>query len=156
MIQYFNGDVIKAFKECKQNCCLIHGCNCFNTMGAGVAKQIKEQFPNAYIVDNQTLCGDISKLGSYTSYSFSDNGVNKTIFNAYTQYHYGKVPHKQFNLDYEALELALLKIDSQLDDNIIIYMPKIGAGLAGGDWNEIEKIINKILSNKTVYVYTLE
>ena len=45
---------------------VIHGCNCFNTTGAGVAKQIKLQYPEAYQADKLTIKGDKGKLGSYT------------------------------------------------------------------------------------------
>jgi hypothetical protein len=32
-------------------------------------------------------------------------------------------------------------------------MPKIGAGLARGDWKTISEIINRAFADKTVYVY---
>ena len=37
-------------------------------------------------------------------------------------------------------------------------MPRIGCGLAGGDWNKVEKIINETLIDKgiEVYVYDLK
>ena len=43
---------------------IVHGCNCMCTMGAGIAKQIKQKFPEAYRVDCQTKKGDRSKLGT--------------------------------------------------------------------------------------------
>lgn len=36
--------------------------------------------------------------------------------------------------------------------NKTIGMPKIGAGLAGGDWNKIEKIIKKEMTNCNVII----
>ena len=33
---------------------IIHGCNCFCTMGAGISKTIKSKFPNAYLADKET------------------------------------------------------------------------------------------------------
>ena len=30
---------------------IVHGCNCFCTMGAGIALQIKHHFPEAYYAD---------------------------------------------------------------------------------------------------------
>ncbi len=36
---------------------IIHGCNCFCTMGAGIAKGIKTQFPEAYRADQRTRKG---------------------------------------------------------------------------------------------------
>jgi hypothetical protein len=34
-------------------------------------------------------------------------------------------------------------------------MPRIGCGLAGGDWSTVEKIINDSLPDIDVYVYDL-
>ena len=40
---------------------------------------------------------------------------------------------------------------------LTVHMPKIGCGLAGGDWNRVENIIKNtfINSNIEVYVYLL-
>jgi len=43
---------------------IVHGCNCFCTMGAGIAKTIKKQFPEAYVADQNTQPADHTKLGS--------------------------------------------------------------------------------------------
>jgi O-acetyl-ADP-ribose deacetylase (regulator of RNase III) len=37
-----------------------------------------------------------------------------------------------------------------------IAAPKLGAGLAGGDWNVIEKILNEVFSDYDITVYYLE
>jgi len=42
---------------------IVHGCNCFCTMGAGIAKTIKQKFPADYQADLETQKGDESKLG---------------------------------------------------------------------------------------------
>jgi O-acetyl-ADP-ribose deacetylase (regulator of RNase III) len=34
-------------------------------------------------------------------------------------------------------------------------MPRIGCGIGGGNWEEVERIINKTLDNFQVEVYTL-
>lgn len=44
------------------------------------------------------------------------------------------------------LRLCLRKVARfALKNRLSIQMPKIGSGLAGGDWREIEKIINEEL-----------
>jgi len=40
--------------------------------------------------------------------------------------------------------------------NASIHMPRIGAGLGGGDWNVIELIIKDTLRNHCVTIYDLE
>lgn len=67
---------------------IIHGCNCFCTMGAGIAKVIKQEFPEAYLPDLQTEVGSREILGSYSLASITRNDINFIIVNAYTQYNW--------------------------------------------------------------------
>jgi O-acetyl-ADP-ribose deacetylase (regulator of RNase III) len=45
--------------------------------------------------------------------------------------------------------------DQAFMTNSTIHMPRIGCGLAGGKWEEIEKIINEVVT-VDVYVYDLK
>lgn len=61
-------------------------------------------------------------------------------------------------LSYQALEIALTRLaEDAIDLQASVHMPRIGAGLAGGDWNVIESIINRTLTlrNVDVTVYDL-
>ncbi len=54
---------------------------------------------------------------------------------------------------YEAVEEGLKKVAQKAKEiNASIHMPRIGAGLAGGDWNKIEAIINSELVDKGLKV----
>lgn len=60
---------------------------------------------------------------------------------------------------YGAVESGLAKLaDKASELKASIHMPRIGCGLAGGKWEEIEKIINKTLIKRglSVTVYDLE
>lgn len=60
---------------------------------------------------------------------------------------------------YEAVEEGLRKVAGKAKEiNASIHMPRIGSGLAGGDWNIIESIIVKTLidNNVSVTVYDFE
>lgn len=60
---------------------------------------------------------------------------------------------------YEAVEKCLEKLALEaLQLNAEIHMPRIGCGLAGGKWEEIEPIIVKTLlrHDVSVYVYDFE
>jgi len=131
---------------------IIHGCNCFHTMGAGIALQIKRKYPTAYEADCiLTNKGDRSKLGNYTWQRVQSikTGKEFIIINAYTQFNYGSN-----TLDYEAVELVFSKIANAFPTERIGY-PKIGAGLAGGNWNKIQKTINEKLIGCTHTLVTL-
>lgn len=146
-IVYKKGDVLNSGERV-----IVHGCNCFNTMGSGLARQIREQYPKAYIVDQKTLRGDKSKLGTFT-YAICGDKLADPIFvvNAYTQYRYGR---DKVYVDYDALEKVFTKI-CDLFPHEVIALPKIGCGLAGGDWDEVSEILERIAKKfkKTFHVY---
>jgi O-acetyl-ADP-ribose deacetylase (regulator of RNase III) len=137
-MKYLEGNLITLAKEGKFDV-IIHGCNCFHTMGAGIAKYIKQEWPEVYTSDLETKKGDINKLGSISFVKVD----NLFIVNAYTQFnHWGKNP-----VDYEAIRNSFKKVKIEFKGKKIGY-PLIGCGLAGGDWNIVEKIINEELNNE--------
>ena len=119
---------------------IIHGCNCFCTMGKGIAKQIKEAFPAAYELDCLTRKGDIDKLGQIVVANIAEYH-NLCVVNAYTQYKYG---NDRRHCSYEAIEAAFRKIKFLFPTERIGY-PRIGCSNAGGDWDIVSKIIDKQL-----------
>jgi len=129
---------------------LIHGCNCFNTWGAGLAKQVKKIYPEAYKADLQTKSGDRNKLGTYTTWSgqhFYYNNKNIIVINLYSQYNFGT---NIINVDYDAIYRGT-KLIAQNYLNTTFALPRIGCGLARGDWNIIKEIIISNLPNSIVY-----
>lgn len=123
---------------------IIHGCNCFCSMGAGIAKVIKHEFPEAYQADLATKKGAKEKLGTYSKALIKRNGVKIVVVNAYTQFNWsGTAPI----VDYDAIQNVFTQIKKDFQGKRIGY-PLIGAGLAGGDWNIIEAIINNELEGE--------
>lgn len=127
---------------------IVHGCNCFCTMGAGIAKAIRAEFPEAYVADKQTTKGDRFKLGTYSSATVTTNGHSLTIVNAYTQFHYRG---RGVKVDYDAVTSCFAAISKDFT-NQRIGLPKIGAGLASGDWNRIAEIIDRECGDQDVTV----
>lgn len=125
---------------------IVHGCNCFCTMGSGVARQIREKFPEAYQADKNTARGDYGKLGAITSARIEANDL--TVVNAYTQFRYGA---EKMHVDYKAVRECFKKIAKQFKGKKIAF-PAIGCGLAGGDWNIVSKIIDEELAGED-YVF---
>jgi len=120
---------------------VIHGCNCFCTMGAGIAKQIKKAFPKAYELDKMTAKGNLDKLGTFTVAYLRNKEL--AIVNAYTQFGYGR---NQCHADYDAIRSVFQSLANDIKEkcpNARIGYPAIGAGHAGGDWDIISKIIDK-------------
>ena len=125
---------------------IIHGCNCFCTMGAGIAKSIKQVFPAAYWADYNTEKGDRDKLGTYSSAEIALTEEHTLIVvNAYTQYGYRRKSTP--NVDYDAVRAVFRRIKTDFSGKRIGY-PAIGAGLAGGDWAVISEIIGEELAGE--------
>lgn len=143
-MQKLEGDLIKLALEKKFDL-IVHGCNCFCTMGAGIARQIKANFPEAYQADLQTTKGNKNKLGTI-SWAKSQNpaNLNLIIVNAYTQFDFTL---DKINVDYQAIKSAFATIKQKFSGKKIAY-PAIGAGLAGGDWQKIAAIIAKELEGE--------
>ena len=126
------GDLIELGRQGRFDV-IVHGCNCFNTMGAGIAKAIAAAFPQALAADRATQKGDREKLGTF-SHAMAEVGAHRlTIVNAYTQFDYRGRGRKA---DYDALQSAFEAVAAHFPDARIGY-PLIGAGLAGGDWSGI-------------------
>jgi len=132
------GDLIKLALDGKFDV-IIHGCNCQCTMGAGIAKAIKAQFPEAYAADLNTQKGDESKLGSISFATVNLEKGELTIVNGYTQFHWRG---SGVLVDYEAIRSVMKNVKSIFSGKRIGY-PRIGAGLARGDWDTIAKIIDQ-------------
>lgn len=155
MIEYVKGDVIKPalageFKF------LVHQCNCFNNMGAGIAPLIAKAFPDAEAVDLATVKGAESKLGTFT---ISTANPECSVVNLYGQYGTWKRRDGKPNTDLVAVRSGLTKLDFYLKANGIqsakIGMPKIGAGLGGETWDNVSAVIEETLSDHLVFVYFL-
>lgn len=112
---------------------IVHGCNCFNIMGGGIAREIAGKYPSAARVDRSTKYGDYNKLGNWSEY---DTG-RFMIMNCYTQYNMSK---GEDVFEYTAFELILQKL-SYAHGNKRIGLPYIGMGLAGGDKERIMKML---------------
>jgi len=57
-------------------------------------------------------------------------------------------------IDYKALETCLKEVCVKAKlMKASVHMPKIGSGLAGGEWDKIEKIIEDIFVDVKVYTY---
>jgi O-acetyl-ADP-ribose deacetylase (regulator of RNase III) len=120
---------------------IIHGCNCQCTMGAGIAKQIKIYFPEAYQADLETIKGDRSKLGTISQATIQRGSLNLTIVNGYTQFDWRG---SGCLLDYSALQSVMRHVKQNFSGKRIGY-PKIGAGLAWGEWKRIASLIDQEL-----------
>ena len=136
------GDLVKMFLDGEFDV-IVHGCNCKGIMGAGLAKQIAEQIPEAVFADKMYKYRqhDYNKLSDYSIATVRrENGKIGFVINLYTQYSLGP------DLYENALLLGFEKLRMHLQRGIKIGIPAIGCGIAGGKWDEIGPKIAKIMS----------
>jgi len=151
MYREVDGNLITLAKEGKFDV-IAHGCNCHSTMGAGIAPQMAKAFGcDRFIMER--IGSDVNKLGNIDYQTINVNENELIVVNAYTQFNYGR-NHADGDakpLSYEALTLCMKKINI-LFAGKHIGLPKIGAGLAGGDWRIIKAIIIRELVDCDVTV----
>jgi O-acetyl-ADP-ribose deacetylase (regulator of RNase III) len=132
---------------------IVHGCNCFGIMGAGLARQVSLMYPYALDVDRginekgemEEALGNYNRLGTYSEVP-TDDGI---ILNCYTQFEPGA------NFEY----LALIKVLEQIDLNFsgkTIGFPRIGCGIGGGSWRVVKQLINEHTPNVDIIIVHLE
>tara|TARA_R100000544_G_C2218699_1_gene56126 strand:- start:697 stop:1161 length:465 start_codon:yes stop_codon:yes gene_type:complete len=151
IVKYIKGSILDAEQKY-----IAHGVNCQNKMRSGVAKVLYTEYPK--VKDSYHLfCGDFLDHG-YTSddlLGFIDivDLEDRIIVNAFTQKFYGYKKKKYVN--YDAIFNVFKRMIGQGITDIAI--PKIGAGLAGGNWEVISRIIDDATGDDlAVYVYYLE
>ena len=139
---------------------ICHQVNCKGVMGAGVAKEFKERFPQTFL-DYQYHCNiQGNKLLGQVLFSREGDYKYTTCCMA-AQYGYGRDKNFVYT-DYDAFKKCCESIASFVKDsyynytNVPINMPyKIGCGLANGDWSIIYKIIEEVFKDYNVILWRL-
>ena len=135
------GDLIQLANEGKFDV-IVHGCNCQCKMGGGIAKQIRQAFPEAHDADCGTAVCDPRKIGSFSFAKANvNNGKRLVIVNGYTQLLAGG------QVNYHAVRKVMKQVKQNFYGKRIGY-PMIGSGLAGGDWDRIKDIIEEELKDE--------
>jgi len=133
------------------NCNVIaHQVNCMGVMGAGLAKQIKQEYPEVFLKYKEF----IKENGASKVYgrALGVKTSNYLFFNLFGQYGYGR---SRQQTSYKHLESALeemgdiLKESYKCGGQVPVAIPyKIGCGLAGGEWEVVSQILEKVEKRK--------
>lgn len=153
-MQVITGDIFKSqYWDAMGHCA-----NLYHTMGAGIARTIKQKYPEAYRADCQTINGSKDKLGSASCAQLKDGSY---IFNLYAQEGIGG-PKRNLRYDYlhDSISKVLQWGQKKFPEKFVFAVPYgIGCGLAGGDWRIVEKILEVVDSkfdNCEIVVYKLQ
>lgn len=131
-MKYIKKDITTVFSGV-----IAHGVNCQGAMGSGVAGAIKEKWPIVYEVFKRSPTGKMM-LGVCHLVPIETGQL--FVCNCYTQLHYGR--GCRFASP-EAIEQSLAGVYEWANFfQLPVYMPKIGAGLGGLNWEtEVEPIV---------------
>jgi len=136
-----------------------HQCNCQNTMGSGIAKSIKEMYPEAWNSDVTAAKQKSNTLGNFSlarinSWTAAKHGVKvKFISNLYGQNLYGKGARQtNYEAIYAALEGMANALTSnalnQFDPNFTVGFPyKMASDRGGARWEIIHEMIAVAFEN---------
>lgn len=133
---------------------IMQGCNAQGKMGSGVAKAIRDRWPEVYkpykeYCHNNRKNQGFKILGTILPVYCED----KVILNAITQQYYGYNGARWIN--YEAIYNVFDELNYRLDPGTAIALPRIGASLGGGNWKIISTIIEEVLEEIHPVVYDL-
>ena len=150
MIMHINGDLLEIQNRFNLDV-ICHQVNCMGVMGAGIASQIKNKYPEVYI-SYQTMCKDFDEreelMGQIQMVKI-DNG--KKVCNFFSQYGYGRDGKRYTSYDafWNCLHLLKQEIPVGSSIGLPLYM---GCGYGGADWTVIEAMIRAVL-DKDYYIY---
>lgn len=155
-IKFIDGNIFSRLSASKPTY-ICQQVNCKGVMGAGLAMQIRSQWPVVYQRYLEFCYGnDGNKLGTYQEVLVEPKLY---IVNLFGQDGYGR-SERQTN--YAALAAALFsffKDCAQKNRDATIRLPYgLGCGLAGGDWNMVLTIISDAAkaSNLNVEIWKLQ
>lgn len=154
MVKIVVGDATKPIGE--GNKIIAHVCNDIGAWGKGfvlAVNKLSQRPKNLYkfaIEKHQIKLGDIQLVlipedpSIYVANMVAQHGIVKD--------EEGEPP-----IRYDSLRECLKQVYSEAKQrNATVHMPRIGCGLAGGEWNVVEKIILEELKDVQVYVYDLK
>ena len=143
------GDVLNAPFQI-----IAHQVNCKGVMGAGLAKQIRNKYPDMFIAYKRICDSEAAHLGDCLGWYAHDGHY---IMNIFAQDGYGR--DKTYT-NYESMRVAFLNgIDKfrqeadiyEKDVQLTIAIPyMIGCGLAGGDWGKVKDVLLEVEKSRNV------
>jgi len=139
-IQFVAGDLFRNEHGVRA---FAHGCNCQGSMGAGIAKTFRAQYPEMYEEYRRRCKADPREfnLGDCWLWKADDR---PWVFNLGTQEGYWRA-----RASYEAIEEALGTMRRQADAEGVatIAIPRIGVGFGGLSWKKVRVNVERVFTD---------
>ena len=151
MIKHIKCDIFESGADI-----ICHQVNCQGVMGSGIAKQVREKYPNVFEMykkrcDEAVACRR-SPLGIVL---FCHIGNNKHIANLFAQDKFGY--DGSCYTDYKALKDCLETVRGNASKNDIIAIPYLmGCHRGGGSWDIVYSMIEEVFGDSESEVLICE
>ena len=149
MVKEIKGDLLAADLDV-----VCHQVNCQGKMNSGIAKSIREKYPQVYrdymmlsaMTEPEKLLGEVQPV-------IMDDG-KFIVMNMFSQLNYGYDGRRYTS--YDAMWMCLNKINNYIPkDKKIGFPARIGCVRGGANWNIVRAMIEEVFSDKEVYIYDL-
>lgn len=175
MIHYLKGDATNP--QTKGPKIIAHVCNDAGKWGAGFVLAVSDHYPIVRDLYLRWYAGKLKSIDYHDGVYCSQGrfmlgevqiilqlGAGKTMYVANMIAQHGiKTGSHGSPIRYDALEACLKKVALEVKQlevplrvPVSVHMPRIGCGLAGGRWEEVEPLITNALQGVEVYVYDYE
>ena len=152
-VNYIIGDATDPQRH--GNKIIVHICNDIGGWGKGfvmaISKRWKEpeqKYREWFKSKENFILGQVQ---------FVQVGQELWVANLLGQHKINKDENGNAPIRYEAILLGLEKVGQfAVDINASVHMPRIGCGLAGGNWDRIEPLINKSLLQNEIETYVYD
>jgi O-acetyl-ADP-ribose deacetylase (regulator of RNase III) len=131
---------------------IVHVCNDIGAWGAGFVIALSRRWPQPEAAYRSLAARPLGLV------QFVKVSPGITVANMVAQHGIGRGRDGSIPLRYDALADCLAKVTEQaLSSGASVHMPRIGCGLAGGEWSKVETIIESTLCafDVPVFVYDL-
>lgn len=145
------GDLTEATEDI-----IIHQVNCKGVMGSGVAKAIRDKFPNVYneyLVYCKTHKYILGSTQLVQIFNFDDVKAPYYCINMFSQDSFG---YQRQHTDMVALRQCLCDINEKCKGRTVAFPWKVGCVRGGANWEEVLPMICELLPDvKEIVLYEL-
>lgn len=148
LFREINGSILDAKEDI-----IAQGCNCEGSSNFGLAKYLANEYPKSDKIYQKMCSNNLFHLGTVL---FNKEKGKIQAFCG-TQNYYGKflkMDKKSIEERYQAIETCLIKIYNKAkNEKLSVALPRIGCGLARGDWERVKVIIKRVFHDYPVTIY---
>lgn len=145
-IKHVKGDIFESGADV-----ILHQVNCKGVMGSGVAKQVKEKYPDVYLEYLRWCRNPTMKEKLLGQVQILDIGDSKLIVNMFAQDGFGW--DERCYTNYDALKSYLKQVNTHFASRTVAIPYKMSCDRGGGDWSIVSKMIEETLTDCDVTLY---